>query len=395
MRFVLFYHSLISDWNHGNAHFLRGVCSELLALGHAVQILEPEQGWSLSHLRREQGEGAIAQFHAAYPTLRSSFYDPQCVDLDRVLDGADVVIVHEWNDPALIGRIGRHRARSHYRLLFHDTHHRAVSAPGELLSCDLSGYDGVLAFGEVLRQIYARRGSRAWVWHEAADTRVFRPDRSPAARELDLVWIGNWGDGERARELQEFLIEPVRALQLRSRVYGVRYTPESLAELERAGIEYAGWTPNFRVPALFAAARVTVHIPRRFYREQLPGIPTIRMFEALACGIPLVSAPWQDTEGLFEAGRDYLVARDGEQMCEHLAALLADEAYARSVAEQGRRTVCARHTCAHRVHELLSICRELGAGSGHATPEMVSGSRRSEPVLAADDVRITSSTAAA
>lgn len=360
MRFVLFYHSLVSDWNHGNAHFLRGICTELLSLGHTVRVLEPRDGWSLSHLRQEQGDKAIEDFHAAYPSLRGEFYDPQRVDLDPLLEGADLVIVHEWNDPELIGRIGRHRARSRYRLLFHDTHHRAVSAPQELLSCDLSGYDGVLAFGEVLRQFYARRGTRAWVWHEAADTRLFRPPPSPRHRELDLVWAGNWGDGERAREIQEFLIEPARVLGLRSRVHGVRYTPESLAELQRAGIEYAGWIANFRVPDLFAAARATVHIPRRFYRTELPGIPTIRMFEALACGIPLISAPWQDTEGLFEEGRDYLLARDGEQMCQQLRSILADDEYARSIAEHGYRTICARHTCAHRVRELLSICRELG-----------------------------------
>ena len=362
MRFVLFYHSLVSDWNHGNAHFLRGICSELLAAGHTVRVLEPQRGWSLAHLRREQGESAVEQFHAAYPSLRSAFYDPQSLDLDAVLDDADVVIVHEWTDPALIGRIGSHRARSRYRLLFHDTHHRAASAPQELLSCDLCGYDGVLAFGEVLRQFYARRGIRAWVWHEAADTRLFHPD--PATeRQLDLVWVGNWGDGERARELQEFLMEPARTLGLSGRVYGVRYTLESLEQLRQAGVEYAGWTANFRVPRIFAAARTTVHIPRRFYREQLPGIPTIRMFEALACGIPLVSAPWQDTEGLFEAGRDYLVARHGQEMRQHLRLLLADEEFARALAEQGRRTIRARHTCAHRVRELLSICGELGTGA--------------------------------
>jgi spore maturation protein CgeB len=84
------------------------------------------------------------------------------------------------------------------------------------------------------------------------------------------------------------------------------------------------------------------------------------VFEALACGIPLVSAPWEDREGLFEAGRDYLVARDGARMREHLRALRADPAYARSLARNGLRTIQAKHTCRHRVRELLSICQELG-----------------------------------
>ena len=57
------------------------------------------------------------------------------------------------------------------------------------------------------------------------------------------------------------------------------------------------------MPEVFARFRVTVHVPRRPYVEALPGIPTIRVFEALACGIPLVCAPWDDAEGLFTPGR--------------------------------------------------------------------------------------------
>jgi spore maturation protein CgeB len=365
MHFSLFYHSLTSDWNHGNAHFLRGVCTELLALGHTVEVFERANGWSLRNLRENEGEGPLADFHAAYPHLRSHPYEPEDLDLDKSLDGTDVVIVHEWNDPELVRRIGRHRRKASYRLLFHDTHHRAVSAPEELMAYDLSGYDGVLAFGDVLRRIYQERGwaRRAWTWHEAADIRVFQPQPSAVAAEepLDLVWVGNWGDGERAHELQEFLIEPVRALQLRARIHGVRYPQEALRELAAAGIEYAGWIANFRVPRIFSEARATVHVPRRFYRDHLPGIPTIRVFEALACGIALVSAPWEDREGLFEPGRDYLVATNGAQMREHLRALREDREYARSIAAHGLRTVRSRHTCAHRVRELLSICDELDA----------------------------------
>ena len=54
MLFSLFYHSLISDWNHGNAHFLRGVCTELLARGHQVQVFERANGWSVRNLREER-----------------------------------------------------------------------------------------------------------------------------------------------------------------------------------------------------------------------------------------------------------------------------------------------------------------------------------------------------
>jgi spore maturation protein CgeB len=272
------------------------------------------------------------------------------------------VIVHEWNDHGLVQRIGRHRRTASYRLLFHDTHHRSVTAPESMAAYDLSDYDGVLAFGGVIRDLYLERSwaARAWTWHEAADTRVFKP-LSGEPLEGDLVWIGNWGDDERTAELQEFLIDPVRDLGLKARVHGVRYPESGRAALAAAGIDYAGWLPNHEAPRAFARYRVTVHVPRRPYVEALPGIPTIRPFEALACGIPLVSAPWDDAEGLFRTGRDYLVARDGEEMKRHLRALLDDRETAAELARSGRETILARHTCAHRVDELLQIDRELRA----------------------------------
>ncbi len=361
MRLIYFTHSLISDWNHGNAHFLRGVATELALQGHEVRIFEPRGGWSLENLLREHGSGAIAGFEAAYPHIRSEFYEPSGIDLDRALAGADAVLVHEWNPHELVARIGEHRARHGYRLFFHDTHHRSATAPESMAAYDLRHYDGVLAYGGAIAEIYRRNGwARAvWVWHEAADTRVFSP--RAAAGAGDLVWIGNWGDGERTEELREFLIGPVAALGLKARVYGVRYPREAREELARAGIEYAGWLPNYRVPDVFAQFRATVHIPRRPYAQALPGIPTIRPFEALACGIPLISAPWEDREGLFRRGRDYLVARDAAEMCAHLRAVLSEPDRAPALADSGLETIRSRHTCAHRAAELLSILTESRA----------------------------------
>ena len=361
MRVVIFCHSLVSCWNHGNAHFLRGVCAELVARGHAVDVHEPRNGWSRSNLVAEHGEAPLLGFAAAYPGLSSIAYDAATLDLDRALDAAELVLVHEWNEPALVRRIGEHR-RDHtgYRLLFHDTHHRSVSDREGIASYDLEHYDGVLAFGEVIRELYRAQGwsSRTWTWHEAADVRRFRPVPGEP-READLVWIGNWGDDERAAELDEFLLGPVRALGLSATVHGVRYPADALERLRAAGIRYAGWLPNYEAPRVFARHGVTVHVPRRPYVEALPGIPTIRVFEALACGIPLVSAPWRDVEHLFAPGRDFLVAQDGAAMRHHLYDVLNDAALARHLAEHGRATILARHTCAHRVDELLAIVEQL------------------------------------
>lgn len=362
MRFVLFYHSLVSDWNHGNAHFLRGVASELLARGHEVDVYEPADAWSVRNLLEEAGPTAIAGFRQTYPELSSRQYIFESFDVARALEGADVVIVHEWNEPKLIRRVGECAASIGCHAFFHDTHHRSVTEPAAMAALDLRHYDGVLAFGETVAELYRRNAwsDRVWVWHEAADIRRFRPLEAPS-HEGDVVWIGNWGDEERSAELHEFLIEPVARLRLEAKVYGVRYPRAAIEHLREAGIAHEGWLPNYRVPDVFSRHGCTVHVPRRAYASTLGGVPTIRMFEALACGIPLISAPWDDSERLFRGGIDYLVARDGAQMMRHLRDVLNDPALARSLAQNGLRTIHGRHTCAHRVEELLTILAELDA----------------------------------
>jgi spore maturation protein CgeB len=461
---------------------LRGVTSELLARGHQVQVYEPADGWSRANLLRHEGAGAIDGFHRAYPELSSTLYrlhnagstcrieevqggrgpgrrdeavsvasphplngedadaspsrlgredadsspsrSPESVaagvplDLEAVLDGADLVLVHEWNDPALVKKLGEARRRGGGFILFlHDTHHRAVTDPKAMARFDLRYYDGVLAFGRILRDLYIERGwaARAWTWHEGADVRRFHPlvpaeqglggsessawatgetgafrppepaldashgiprhvagehRRMPSdtasrtqGERTGLVWIGNWGDDERTSELREFVLDPVRDLGIRAVAYGVRYPAEGRAALAEAGMQYAGRLPNHAAPAVYARHAVTVHVPRRPYAQALPGIPTIRVFEALACGIPLVCAPWDDVEGLFSPGEDYLRARNGLAMRQNLRTILHDRAFAAAMAEHGLATVLARHTCAHRVDELLAVYEEVRGGT--------------------------------
>jgi spore maturation protein CgeB len=362
MKFVLYAHSVVSDWNNGNAHFLRGILGELERRGHTTLVLEPDDGWSRSNLISDQGTAPLERFAATFPYLRIIPYGGD-FDHEAALDDADVVIVHEWTPPDLVVRIGQLRRNGgRFALLFHDTHHRGISDAGAIQDLPLSEYDAVLTFGQTLRIRYERFGwgRRAFTWHEAADTRVFRPVEAIGPR-ADIVWIGNWGDGERAQELLDYLIEPARFLQLTGSVHGVRYPPEALRHLATTRLAYAGWIANADVPHVFARHRMTAHVPRRPYVEALPGIPTIRVFEALACGIPLVSAPWRDDEHLFEPGADFLVARNREEMTRHLNALRDDPDLARAVAESGLQRVLERHTCVHRVDELFTILAQISA----------------------------------
>ena len=361
MNIRYFTHSLRSCWNHGNAHFLRGVLSALQRMGHSVQALEPEGAWSAANLVADAGQAALERWRTAYPGLEAAPYQAGA-DLEALVQGAHLVIVHEWNEPGLVARLGAlRRGGARFTLLFHDTHHRAVSDADAMRRYDLSGYDGVLAFGAALAEVYRAWGwgDRAFVWHEAADVEVFRPLEITRER-TGAVWIGNWGDGERTAELETFLLRPLQAAAIPLDVYGVRYPPEARAMLQAFGAHYRGWLANHQAPEAFARHLMTVHVPRRFYATALPGIPTIRVFEALACGIPLVSAPWEDSEGLFTPGQDFLQAADGTAMLSRVRDVAHDPVLRADLAAHGLATIRARHTCAHRAKELMRILRQLG-----------------------------------
>jgi spore maturation protein CgeB len=367
LKIRIFAHSWISDWNHGNAHFLRGLARELTRLGHDLRCYEETHSWSMTNLF-EEGIDRVAEafrnFRKAFPTLDVRFFrndDGFLSYAEQELREADLVIIHEWSDPAVVNAILSLKKKLRFRALFHDTHHRAYTNPGQISRLPLRLFEGVLAFGEAIRRIYAEVFgiNRTWTFQEAADTAHFRP--VPERKDTDVVWIGNWGDEERTRELEEFLFSPAAGLRhQRIAVHGVRYPAPALKRLGEAGIEYRGYLPNLETPKAYARSFVTLHIPRKFYSNGLSGVPTIRVFEALACGAPLLCSPWVDTEGLFRAGQDYLCVADGRAMEAEIRCLLADDAARDQLAKNGLQTLLNRHTCTHRALQLMEIYEELG-----------------------------------
>ncbi len=360
MKIVFFVHSIVSDWNNGHAHFLRGLMKSLIAMGHDVASCERARNWSSQNLLQDHGAGPVLEFTRRFPELKVHIYnggDSISAEARELTRGADLVIVHEFNEPDIINAVAEARSnRKNFALLFHDTHHRALSMPQSMRSFNLDAYDGVLAFGASLCDVYRRTfdARRTWVFHEAADTSLFYPRDTEKVR--DVVWVGNWGDEERSEETRSYLINSARALpHLRFAVYGVRYPRNAVDALREAGIEYRNWAPNFSVPDIFARSHMTLHLPRSYYREQLRGIPTIRPFEALACGIPLITTAWEDRERLFRPGQDYMIVESPDDMIRAISYLSENPEKRASLAANGLETIRAHHTCAHRAEQLMQI----------------------------------------
>ena len=365
LRLHLFAHSLVSDWSHGSAHFLRGLARSLVQMGHHVRCHEELGSWSLVNLVRneqEQSIEAIDSFRRQFPELSIQFYernDNLREHLRKELRHADVVIMHEWNEPIVVNTALSLKAELGFAALFLDTHHRAYTRAGEMLKFHLHLFDGVLAAGEPIRRIYCDGFGirRAWTFHEAADVEHFFP--LTAEKKRDLVWIGNWGEQERTSELHEFLVEPSRNLEgLKAAAFGVRYPGEAVEWMQDAGIDFQGYLPNLSVPSVYAESSLALHLPRKPYTNGLAGVPAPRIFEALSCGATLISAPWDDLEGLFRP-EDFVRVKDRTEMEAVISDLLADEKARAQIAANGLATVRARHTCSHRAEQLTEICTEV------------------------------------
>lgn len=360
MKIAYFCHSVISDWTNENAHFFRGIARALSELGHKVHLYESINNWSLSSLLRKEGPTAVEEFNAYYPDLQPVLYRTGQLDLSAIVEEADLVILHEWNDPELLLRLSTLRRQFEFCLLFQDTCHRPLaSAPPPY---DLSAVDGILVFGSALKSVYRRRWPRipVLVWHQAADTSVFRPLRA-TDYEGEMVWIGNWGSGEKSQELFQWLVEPAAQLGIKATVYGTCYSDSTKRELAQAGIRYGGWIPDFRIPEIFAGFLFTVYVPSHTGISQSEAGAAIQPFKAMACGIPVITTPWHDVELLFTAGHDYLKVRTREEMMGYMQRLRKDTAFRQMLAGNALHTIQERHTCRHRALQLVTWVGTLSA----------------------------------
>jgi hypothetical protein len=266
MRVTIFCHSLVSDWNHGNAHFLRGVCSELIARGHAVPCSSRPDAWSVPTWS-EHGERRLPASPAPIRSCTAPATTADTLDLDAALADADLVLVHEWSDHALV-QAHRHAPppTAHYRLLFHDTHHRSVTEPDSMAAYDLRHYDGVLAFGSVIRDLYRAKG-----WAAAPGPGTRRPTRACSIRCRDAArrrpgLDRQLGRRRTHRRTARVPAGPVKAAAPEGASMACA-TPTACARgTERRGHPYGGWLPNYKAPEVFA----------RYKRDGARAAPALR-----------------------------------------------------------------------------------------------------------------------
>jgi len=349
MDIVLIGLSITSSWGNGHAVTYRGLMRELVKQGHRVLFLERDRPWYARNRDLPKPPYGQTALYDSLEELKAK-WRARVREADLVIVGSFVpegVAVGQWVQQTARGTTGFYDIDTPVTLA------KLAARDYEYLTPELiPGYDLYLSFtgGPVLRRIERELGAPAALpLYCSCEPELYQPAEVP--QRWDLGYLGTYS-ADRQPTLQKLLIEPARAWRRgRFAVAGPQY-PEEIAwgkNVERidhlAPPEHAGFYNAQR----FALNVTRAEMVRTGYS------PSVRLFEAAACAVPIISDVWEGVGAFFTPGREILLARSAAEVLAQLREL--PEAERRAIGERARARVLREHTAAHRAEALVSYAR--------------------------------------
>ncbi|MBV9008801.1 MAG: glycosyltransferase [Verrucomicrobia bacterium] len=353
MKIVIFGLTISSSWGNGHATIWRGLLRETIARGHDITFFERDVPYYAAHRDLHELAGgtlvlydewdpysASASMRDADVAIVTSYCPDGMAASELVCASAALRVFYDLDTPVTLARL----------------------AAGESLNYipenGLADFDLALSFtgGGALTALQQKLGARAAAaLYGSVDPAVHHPVSTREEFRSELSYLGTFA-ADRQDTLHELFIKPARELpQRRFVIGGAQYPPEF------------PWTPNIfflqhlapaQHPAFFCSSRLTLNVTRASMRE-MGWCPSGRLFEAAACGTPLISDWWEGLDEFFAPGEEILIAQNSGDV---IAALERNEAELRQIAAAARDRVLAQHTAAHRATEfeqLLTSARTL------------------------------------
>jgi spore maturation protein CgeB len=342
--------SITSSWGNGHATTYRGLARELAARGHRVRFLERDVPWYAENRDLPAPPYCETRLYKSLEELRRR-YRAEVRDADVAIVGSYVpegVAVGEWVTETARG------LTAFYDIDTPVTLAKLARGDAEYLSRELIPRYGLyLSFtgGPTLTRLERELGApMARALYCSVDPALYFP--GPEAPRFALGYLGTYS-ADRQPKLDELLVTPARRLpEARFAVAGPQYPaeirwPENLARVEHV--------PPGEHRGFYGAQRFTLNVTRADM-VQAGYSPSVRLFEAAACGVPVISDEWEGLDTFFAPGEEILVARSAEDTIGFLTGL--SEVARRAIAERARRRVLAGHTAAHRAERLERYIRE-------------------------------------
>jgi spore maturation protein CgeB len=353
MKLVVFGLSISSSWGNGHATLWRGLIEALAARGHRIVFFERDVPYYAAHRDRTD-----------FPATELILYrELDRIDATRHFDEADAAIVTSYCPDAVSAAVLAFDSRARLKVFYDlDTpitldHLAAGLRVPYLPEGDLSGFDLVLSYagGGALEELARRLGARQVApLYGSVDPRVHRPAGGSDDYRADLSYLGTYAE-DRQEGLAQLLIEPARAKQERSFVVGGAQYPNDVR-----------WPDNVRryehVPphlhsTFYCSSPVTLSITRA-PMLRMGWCPSGRLFEAAACGVPVISDDWEGLETFFTPGSEILVAHQRDDVLDALD--LAGDRLAQ-IGKRAQERALDEHTAAHRAETLISLLTNLEA----------------------------------
>ena len=348
MNIVIFGLSVSSSWGNGHAALWRGLIGALLDQGHRVTFHERDVPYYRDHrdLHALPSGGTLALYEdwdAALPAMR------------RAVAEADVAMVTSYCPDALAATelvLGSRALRCFYDLDTPVTLARLAAGEGvDYIGPDgLAGFDLVLSYtgGGALDALRARLGARRVVpVYGSVDPATHRPAPPRPAYAASLSYLGTYA-ADRQATLERLFVEPARRLPEQRFVIGGALYPDGFPWT--ANTYFVQHLPPGEHPAFYSSSRLTLNVTRDAM-ARMGWCPSGRLFEAAACGVPILTDDWPGLQEFFEPGREILVARGTDDAMEALA--LPPDALDQ-IARRARDRTLSEHSAARRASEMVA-----------------------------------------
>lgn len=348
MLIVVFGLTISSSWGNGHATLWRGLARGLARRGARLVFFERDAPYYAAHRDLADPPGCELTLYRNWAEVAPL--------ARRRLAEADVGLVTSYcpDGAAASEALAASPAR---RRVFYDLDTPVTLArlgAGErvpyLPPRGLADFDLVLSYtgGAALGALKARLGARrALPLYGHVDPDAHRPAPPLAHYQADLSYLGTYA-ADRQAKLEALFVEPARRLPDRRFLLGGAQYPQSFPWAEN--IWFVKHLPPSEHPAFFSSSRLTLNVTREAM-TRMGWCPSGRLFEAAACGCPVLSDAWEGLDAFFEPGREILVAQGPEEAC---AALELGDGELRRIGEAARARTLAEHTSQHRADELLA-----------------------------------------
>ncbi|HYE62216.1 MAG TPA: glycosyltransferase [Phycisphaerales bacterium] len=352
--------SVTSSWGNGHATNYRGLMRTLTKRGHQVTFLERDRPWYADNRDLPKPPWGRTHLYRSLQDLKQRF--------TRVVRNADVVVlgsyvpkgiqVAEWLRSAAKG------VRVFYDIDTPVTLAALADGTCEYLSPHQVPYfDVYLSFtgGPTLRKIERAYGSpAARAFYCLVDPAVHRPHTEDREPKWDLGYLGTYS-ADRQPGVRNLLIRPALAdPALRMIVAGPQYPddiewPENVRRIEHL--------PPSRHRTFYTSQRFTLNVTRAHMRKAGYS-PSVRLFEAAACGTPIISDIWAGIEEVLEPGSEILLADSSQEVLRLLTTM--PEGQRRAIGERARQRILREHTAEHRAMEFEQHVSEARARNNRA-----------------------------